>query len=74
MDIGIPNFDLRSATFEGIVERAAKAPIPTMWIVLPDSGEPGCIADPGHLWQVGIYNDTGFPNAFREAIGPILVR
>jgi len=74
MDVGIPDFDLQSATFEEIVEQTAKAPIPTMWIVLPDSGERGCIANPDSLWQVGIYNnDTRSTFAFREAIGPILV-
>jgi hypothetical protein len=75
MDTGIPDFDLPSATFEEIIEQTAKAPTPTMWIVLPDSGERGCISDPGSLWQVGIYNDNAqFPFAFREASGPTLVR
>lgn len=74
MDIGIPHFDLGSATFEEVVEQAARAPIPTMWIVLPDNGETGCIANPNSLWQVGIYGDPKFPFAFRKAIGPQLLR
>ena len=74
MDIGIPTFDLRSATFERVVEQAAKAPIPTMWVVLPDADQRGCISDPGSLWEVGIYNSGPVPFAFREAIGPTLVR
>lgn len=74
MDIGIPHFDLGSATFEDVVEQAARAPIPTMWIVLPDDGERGCIPAPGNLWQVGIYGDSKLPYPFREATGPQLLR
>ena len=77
MEVGISAFDLRAATFETVVEQAAKAAIPTMWVVLPDSGQRGCLSDPGSLWEVGIYNrgdSPRFPFAFREAIGPTLVR
>jgi hypothetical protein len=71
----IPNFDLRSATFQLVVQQVAKAPTPTMWVVLPDSGERGCISDAGNLWQVGTYNKyTGSPFAFEASIGPQLVR
>lgn len=76
LDLDIPPFSLKSATFEGIIEQVAKAPEPTMWVVLPDAGERGCIDNPGNLWEVGFYNYD--PNAnqlsFRQSYGPQIVK
>lgn len=73
MQIGIPKFTLPAATFEEVVEQVAKASLPTMWVVLPDSGETDCISDPGNMWQVGLYSETGIPWPFQQSIGPNLV-
>jgi hypothetical protein len=73
MKIGIPKFDLPTSTFEDVVEQVSRASLPTMWVVLPDSGQTGCIADPGSMWQVGLYSETGTPWPFQQSIGPNLV-
>lgn len=73
MKVGIPKFNLPAATFEEVVEQVARASLPTMWVVLPDSGQTGCISDPGRMWQVGLYSETGIPWPFQQSIGPDLV-
>jgi hypothetical protein len=73
MQIGIPKFSLPAATFEEVVEQVARASLPTMWVVLPDSGQSGCMSDPGSMWQVGLYSETGIPWPFQQSIGPNLV-
>jgi hypothetical protein len=73
MQIGIPKFNLPAATFEEVIEQGARASLPTMWVVLPDSGQTGCISDPGSMWQVGLYSETGVPWPFQQSIGPDLV-
>ena len=88
LDLDIPAFSLDPATFETIVEQVAKASEPTMWVVLPDSGKPGCIDNPEHQWEIGFYSygPDGFhtsdpmdrPNSdaqvFRQSSGPELVK
>ena len=73
MDVDIPAFTLQSATFPTVVERVAGASLPTMWVVLPDSGKGGCIPNPGSMWQVGLYAENGSDNPFLESTGPQLV-
>jgi len=74
LEVNIPPFTLRSATFQSVIERVAGASLPTMWVVLPDSGKSGCIPDPASMWQVGLYADSDSSNPFQESIGPQLVR
>lgn len=74
MDIGIPEISLSSAVFADIVARVANADVPTMWVVVPDSGERGCILDPWRMWQVGIYGDGEAEPPLRWSSGPQLVR
>jgi hypothetical protein len=74
MDAGIPAFDISTATFTDVVVDAANASVPTMWVLLPNSGESGCISDPGSMWEVGMYGDAQFQWPFRESIGPQVVR
>lgn len=73
MELKIRPFVLKSATFQGVIERAAGASLPTMWVVLPDAGKGGCIADPGSMWQVGFYADSQLESPFRESTGPQIV-
>lgn len=73
MAVNVPAFTLRSATFQSVIERAAGASLPTMWVVLPDSGKSGCIPRPGSMYQVGSYAGSDSDNSFRESIGPQLV-
>jgi hypothetical protein len=73
MVANIPPFTLRSATFQSVLERVAGASLPTMWVLLPDSGKSGCIPDPGSMWQVGLYAGPNSDNPFQESIGPQLV-
>jgi hypothetical protein len=75
LDLDIPPFSLKSATFEGIIEQVAKAPEPTMWVVVPDAGKRGCIDDPMNLWEVGFYNyDANHNQSFTQSSGPFIVR
>jgi len=73
MAVNVPAFTLRSATFQSVIERVADAPLPTMWVVLPDSGKSGCIPHPGSMWQVGLYAGSDSDSPFQESIGPQLV-
>jgi hypothetical protein len=73
MEVDIPAFTLRSATFESVIERVGGASLPTMWVVLPDSGKAGCIPDPGSMWQVGLYAGNDSQSPFRESTGPQFV-
>jgi hypothetical protein len=70
MEVDIPAFTLRFATFQTVLERVADASLPTMWVVLPDSGQRGCIPDPGSMWQVGLYAGNDSHSPFQESIGP----
>jgi hypothetical protein len=74
MNAGIHAFDLSAGTFEDVVVHAANAAVPTMWVVLPDSRQYGCISDPGSMWEVGMYGEESLRWPFRESIGPDLVQ
>ncbi len=88
LDLDIPPFSLDPATFETILAQVAKASEPTMWVVLPDSGKPGCIDNPESQWEVGFYSygPDGFytadpkydpnsdPRVFRQSAGPEIVQ
>jgi hypothetical protein len=76
LHLDIPRFTLKSATFERIVEQVAKAPEPTMWTVMPNAGDRGCIDDPESLWEVGFYDYglNGNPMTFRGSSGPQVVK
>ena len=71
--VNVPDFTLRSATFQSVLERVAAASLPTMWVMLPDSGKSGCIPNPASMWQVGLYAGNGSDNPFLESSGPQLV-
>lgn len=73
MEAGIPPFALETATFEKVVEQVAMAPVPSMWILSPDTGKNGCIPNPGSMWQVGLYAGVGSEHPFRESTGPQFV-
>jgi len=79
LDAGIPPVKLNAATFEKIVTAVASAVEPSMWIVMPDSGEIGCISSPTSEWQVGLYAVGIFADPkgnyiFQGSIGPQLVK
>ena len=88
LDLDIPAFLLDHATFEAILEQVANASEPTMWVVLPDTGKPGCINNPEDHWEVGFYSygPDGFYTAdpaydrksdrqvFHQSAGPDLVK
>ena len=74
MDVGIPTFALANATFTDIITETANASVPTMWVMLPDSAETGCISDAGNMWEVGIYREAQSQWPFKESIGPEVVQ
>jgi hypothetical protein len=72
-DLAIPSFSKETIVFEDVIEQVANAPEPTMWVIGPDDGTSGCIADP--QWEVGFFDyATRHPRpVFRQSVGPQLV-
>jgi hypothetical protein len=54
LDLAIPSFSKETIFFENVIEQVANAPEPTMWVIGPDDGTSGCIANP--QWEVGFFD------------------
>ena len=74
-DLAIPSFSKETIVFEDVIEQVANAPEPTMWVIGPDDGASGCIADP-QQWEVGFFDyGTRHPRpVFRQSVGPQFVQ
>lgn len=74
--LAIPPFCLSSGTFELIIERAALAPQPTMWVVGPDDGTRGCMPDPLVQVESAFLDPNPSPasSPIRETSGPDFIK